>query len=117
MMHFIGATKPDTIGKLRLNQNEIKLVFGLRSSIGDVKAFGQKIISGEPLTPEQRNDYVSTMKLIADRAAAKAGGGNPASSTQQGGGEYKGYDIKALAAKHFNGNEDEARKFIDSKVK
>ena len=80
MMHFIGATKPDSIGKLRLTQNEIKLVLGLRSTFQDVEAWGHKFADGQLLPPEQRQHMLDTMKIIADRAqshvpvAAKAPG-------------------------------------------
>ena len=80
LMHFIGATKPDALGKLRLNQNEINLILGTRSSFGDVQAFVQKIVNGQKLTPQQRSDMLNTMKTIAEShggQTAPAGGVRP----------------------------------------
>lgn len=78
VMRYLGATKPDAIGKLRLNNNEIKLVYGTRSSLGDVEALISKIASGKSLTPQQRTDMLGTMKLLAgtgETAQTGAGGG------------------------------------------
>ena len=66
VMHYIGATKPDALGKLRLNQNEMNLVLGTRSSFGDAQAFAQKVINGQKLTPQQRTDMLNTMKTISE---------------------------------------------------
>lgn len=79
VMRYIGATKPDSLGKLRLNQNEIALVFGTRSSFGDFQALIQKVQNGQSLTPHQREDMLSTMKLLSDSAGDKlaGGGGTP----------------------------------------
>ena len=65
LMRFIGATKPDALGKLRLNQNEVSLVLGTRSSFGDLEALAEKVQNGQKLTPQQRTDMLSTMKVIA----------------------------------------------------
>jgi hypothetical protein len=65
VMHYIGATKPDSMGKLRLNQNEISLVMGTRSSMGDLEALAQKVQNGQMLTPEQRNNMLATMRILS----------------------------------------------------
>lgn len=65
VMRYIGATKPDSIGKLRLNQNEINLVYGTRSTLGDLEALAQKVSSGQSLTPQQRKDMLATMRILA----------------------------------------------------
>jgi hypothetical protein len=73
VMHYIGATKPDSLGKLRLNQNEIALVLGTRSSFGDLEAMAEKIRSGQKLTPQQRNDMLSTMRILSGSGEAGKG--------------------------------------------
>lgn len=78
VMHFIGATKPESLGKLRLNTNEMKLVFGTRSTLGDVEALGQKLANGQSLTPQQRQGMIDTMKLIASGTHSRAGGSSGA---------------------------------------
>jgi hypothetical protein len=78
LMHYIGATKPESMGKIRLNENEIRLFGGTRSSLGDMQALLSKVENGQSLTPQQRQDMLNTMGMIAK--AAKRGGG------QQGGG-------------------------------
>ena len=65
VMHYIGATKPDSIGKLRLNQNEIALVMGTRSTFGDLEALAQKVENGQKLTPQQRSDMLATMRILS----------------------------------------------------
>jgi hypothetical protein len=71
LMHYIGATKPESMGKIRLNDRELKLFGGTRSSLGDVEALFTKVANGQSLTPQQRNDMVTTMTMIA--GAAKRG--------------------------------------------
>jgi hypothetical protein len=76
LMHYIGATKPESMGKIRLNDRELKLFGGTRSSLGDAEALLTKVANGQPLTPQQRNDMVNTMTMIdsaAKRPAAGAG--------------------------------------------
>lgn len=74
LMHYIGATKPEAMGKIRLNENEIKLFGGTRSSLGDASALISKVANGQSLTPEQRTDMVNTMTMI-NQAARRGGGG------------------------------------------
>lgn len=76
LMHYIGATKPESMGKIRLNDRELKLFGGTRSSLGDLEALGSKITNGQSLTPQQRSDMVSTMSMIAN-AAKREGGTEP----------------------------------------
>lgn len=64
VMRYIGATKPDSLGKLRLNQNEMNLVLGTRSAFGDVEAFANKVVNGQKLTPKQRQDMLDSMRLL-----------------------------------------------------
>jgi hypothetical protein len=66
VMHYIGATKPDSLGKLRLNQNEIKLVFGTRSSLGDLDALVNRVSNGQSLTATQRQDMLGTMRILSE---------------------------------------------------
>ena len=65
VMRYIGATKPDSLGKLRLNNNEINLVYGTRSALGSLEALVSKLQNGQSLTPKQRQDMVDTMKVLA----------------------------------------------------
>jgi hypothetical protein len=67
------------MGKIRLNDKEIKLFGGTRSSLGDVEALLTKVSNGQSLTPQQRNDMISTMTMI-DQAAKR--GGSSANPTQ-----------------------------------
>src|SRR5215472_3055173 len=86
LMHFIGATKPDSLSKLRLNQNEVSLVLGTRSSFGDLEALAEKVQNGQKLTPQQRTDMLTTMKLIA---GGDAGGGEPLVQHSPSTGQYR----------------------------
>jgi hypothetical protein len=70
LMAFIGTTKPEGLGKLRLNTQELKIATGTRSALGDVDALAHKIGNGEMLTKGQRQDMVDTMEVIAKRAQA-----------------------------------------------
>src|SRR6185437_9860227 len=79
-MRYVGATKPDSIGKLRLNQNEINLVLHTRSTLGDLAALTQKVQNGQMLTPEQRQDMLKTMKTLT---GGDEGSGNATSDMIQ----------------------------------
>lgn len=92
VMRYIGATKPDSLGKLRLNQNEIKLVYGTRSSLGDLEALVSRIQNGQSLTPQQRQDMIGTMKILAEGGGAGGGGTAPSVGTVEQGFRFKGGD-------------------------
>lgn len=81
LMHYIGATKPESMGKIRLNENEIKLFGGTRSSLGDAEALVSRVTNGQRLTPEQRHNMVGTMSMLntASKRGSKSesGGGAP----------------------------------------
>lgn len=64
VMRYIGATKPDSLGKLRLNNNEVALVYGTRSALGNVDALVNKLQTGQSLTPQQRQDMLHTMAIL-----------------------------------------------------
>jgi hypothetical protein len=81
LMNFIGMSKPEQLGKLRLNTQELKLTEGTRSSLGDIEALAQKVANGEMLTSRQRQDMLNTMKIVSDHAAQNIKGG-----AAQGGG-------------------------------
>lgn len=76
VMHYIGATKPDSMGKLRLNQNEISLVMGTRDSFGDLEAMAEKIRNGQMLTPQQRQDMLKTMQILSGASGGGKGSVN-----------------------------------------
>lgn len=65
IMHFMGAVKPENLGKMRFNKNEQDYIEKTRSSFGDLQAFLQKVVNGQRLTPTERKDMVGTMKIIA----------------------------------------------------
>jgi hypothetical protein len=91
VMHYIGATKPESLGKLRLNNNEMNLVLGTRSSFGDLQAFAQKVINGQKLTPTQRSDMLETMKTISDsHGEATAASAPPKAGAVENGYRFKG---------------------------
>lgn len=77
LMHYIGATKPESMGKIRLNDRELKLFGGTRSSLGDAEALLTKVANGQSLTPDQRKDMVDTMTMISG-AAKRSGHGSGA---------------------------------------
>lgn len=81
IMRYIGATKPDSLGKLRLNNNEIRLVEGTRSSLGDLEALAAKVTSGERLTDKQRHDMLDTMRILG---GIEAGGGTRVQQNSKG---------------------------------
>ncbi len=78
LMHYIGATKPESMGKIRLNDRELKLFGGTRSSLGDAEALLTKVVNGQSLTPKQRSDMVNTMTMISQAAKRGGEGGGPA---------------------------------------
>jgi hypothetical protein len=74
VMHYIGATKPESMGKIRLNQNEMSLVMGTRSTLGDLQALGEKVQSGQMLTPKQRQDMLATMRILSSAQGTQSSG-------------------------------------------
>jgi hypothetical protein len=86
LMNFIGVTKPESLAKLRLNQNEVHLATGTRGTLGDIKALVQKVENGEMLTPEQRQEMLKTMGIVekfAQRRMQGIGGNAGTSSPTQ----------------------------------
>jgi hypothetical protein len=90
LMHYIGATKPESMGKIRLNDRELKLFGETRSSIGDAEALLTKVANGQSLTPQQRQDMLNTMTTI-NQAAHRGGAGGGEASPKEG-------DVKTNAA-------------------
>lgn len=96
LMHYIGATKPESMGKIRLNDRELKLFGGTRSSLGDAEALLTKVANGQSLTPTQRQDMVNTMTMIdtaSNRGASGASGPKEGDTKVNGSGDkvtYKG---------------------------
>jgi hypothetical protein len=91
LMNFIGVTKPESLAKLRLNQNEVGLATKTRGTLGDIQALLQKVQNGQMLTPDQRKDMLDTMATVEKFTqrrmdAVKGGGGNQ----NAGGGEGSG---------------------------
>lgn len=81
LMTFIGATKPEQLGKLRLNEKELNLATGTRSALGNVEAWGQKLNSGEMFPKKQRQNMLDTLKLVADRSASTVVAGPPSGNS------------------------------------
>ena len=71
LMNFIGVTKPESVGKIRLNAQELKLATGTRSSLGDLEALANRIGNGQMLTKDQRQSMLKTMDVV-EKAAIKA---------------------------------------------
>lgn len=90
LMNFIGVTKPESLAKLRLNQNEVKLAQGTRGLLGDLEATKQKLSNGETLTPDQRKSILDTMGIVEKYAHRRIGNmssnAQPADDQQQGAG-------------------------------
>lgn len=103
VMRFIGATKPDSLGKLRLNNNEVNLVYGTRSAMGNLEALVSRLQNGQSLTPQQRTDMLSTMKILA------SGGGGGAGGTVYHEGS-KQYSIPAGQEKEFEKDHPSAKR-------
>lgn len=80
LMNFIGTTKPESLAKLRLNQNEVHLATGTRGSLGDLQALAQRVENGEMLTPDQRKAMLQTMDIVGKFATRRmqqlSGGGS-----------------------------------------
>jgi hypothetical protein len=106
VMRYIGATKPDSLGKLRLNQNEIKLVYGTRSTFGDIEALLQKVQNGQSLTPKQRQEMLGTMKILAQGGAETTAGGGTIPYSSKG----KTYNIPAAEEADFLKDHPEAKR-------
>lgn len=102
IMRYIGATKPDSLGKLRLNNNEINLVTGTRSTLGDIEALAEKVQNGQKLTPQQRQDMLGTMKILAGDEIGQPG---------------QDAKLKAYADQYFNGDSKKAQAAIDEQRK
>lgn len=86
IMQFIGAVKPESMGKIRFTPQEQNFVMGTRSAFGDLDAFANKVASGQKLIPEQRQNMLKTMKIFADASKRNAGstgqGATPKPTTQ-----------------------------------
>lgn len=64
LMDFIGTTKPESLGKIRLNTQELKLAVGTRNSLGDLQALISKVENGQMLTSNQRKQMLGTMDIV-----------------------------------------------------
>jgi hypothetical protein len=65
VMHFMGAVKPESLGRMRFNKNEQDYIEGTRSKFGDLQALLTRTVNGQKLTPQQRQDMLKTMQIIA----------------------------------------------------
>jgi hypothetical protein len=72
LFQFLGATKPEGMGKLRLSNQEINFVLSARSALGDLDALWNKISSGGNLATKERQDILDIMNYMAARAAEHA---------------------------------------------
>lgn len=72
-MQFIGAVKPESMGKIRFTPQEQNFVMGTRSSFGDLTALAEKVANGQKLIPKQRDEMLRTMKIFADAAKRNSG--------------------------------------------
>lgn len=82
VMQFIGAVKPESMGKIRFTPQEQNFVMGTRSSFGDLESLANKVANGQKLIPSQRQEMLRTMKVFADAASRNAGTAQPKSATQ-----------------------------------
>lgn len=73
VMSFAGAVKPEAVGKLRWQKGEQDFILGLRNSMGDLQALGQRIQNGQPLTPPQRQDMIHAVEIVTQAKAREAG--------------------------------------------
>jgi hypothetical protein len=89
LMNFIGVTKPESLAKLRLNQNEVSLAKGTRSALGDLEALGKKLENGETLTADQRASMLKTMDVVEKFTKRRM------DAINGGGGENKGGEDKS----------------------
>lgn len=109
LMHYIGATKPESMGKIRLNDKEMKLFGGTRSSLGDAEALLTKVANGQMLTPQQRTDMINTMTAIAGAAHRDGGESAPTSDMitvqipGQAPGQIHSSQWEAFHSKHPDG--------------
>jgi len=87
LMNFIGVTKPESLAKLRLNQNEVSLAKGTRSALGDLEALGKKLESGETLTADQRASMLKTMDVVEKFTRRRMDALTSSGGENKGGGE------------------------------
>jgi hypothetical protein len=79
VMQFIGAVKPEAMGKIRFTPQEQNFIMGTRSSLGDLDALLSRVSTGTYLNTKQRQEMLRTMKIVAfpggEGGGASAGGG------------------------------------------
>jgi hypothetical protein len=78
-LSFFKAMKGGNGSGIRFTQQEQKMITGARNSSQDLLAIGQKVIgSGQPLTPQQRQNMLDVIDLNAGaaRSAMQRLGGN-----------------------------------------
>jgi hypothetical protein len=77
VMQFMGAVKPESMGKIRFQQAEQNFILGARSTMGDLDALLNKVRNGQKLTDQQRKEMLETMRIMANPGqgpATNAGG-------------------------------------------
>ncbi len=94
IMSFVGAVKPENVGKIRWQKAEQDYVEGLRNSFGDVEAWRNRIATGERLTADERNDMIKAVQIVRDSKA----------KTQNGGGDKGGGDLGPAPAGKAEGS-------------
>ncbi len=90
VMQFIGAVKPESMGKIRFTPQEQNFVISTRSSLGDLDALLNKVSNGQKLIPQQRQEMLRTMKIVAFPGGDGGGG---ATGGAQGTG---GWSVKVV---------------------
>ncbi len=97
IMQFIGATKPDTMGKIRFTKNEQDFVIGARGLIDGAENLLQRARNGQKLTSDQRSQMLETMRIVGGIPGGQGGGsggsgqgGPPKPGTVEGGYKFKG---------------------------